>query len=149
MAVPAPLAAPMRLALRNLGALANVHAQAALADFIDAGHYRAHLRRIARSYEERCLMLVAALQAELGPDLQIEPPTGGLQLALRLPSGTDDFALSRALAAKGYSVPALSAYYLGPSLPGLLIGFGAITPALAGRFAATLAGLLEAAGLSQ
>ncbi|WP_445679672.1 MocR-like pyridoxine biosynthesis transcription factor PdxR [Radicibacter daui] len=143
MAVPGPLAGPLRLALRNLGALANVHAQAALADFIDAGHYRAHLRRIARSYEERCQMLVAALGRHLGPGAGIEPPTGGLQIALNLPAGTDDFALSRALAARGYSVPALSAYYLGPSVPGLLIGFGAVTPALAERFAGTLAGLLK------
>lgn len=143
LAVPEPWVEPMRRAHRNLGLGANLHAQAALAELMEGGAWRAHLRRIARSYQEREALLAAALTRRLGRRARLRRPDGGLQSAVELPDRAAELRCVEALADAGFSVGALSEY--GGDAPGphgLLVGFAQVTPALAERFAAVVEGAL-------
>ncbi len=139
LAAPPGLAFDLAQAQRNLGLLANVHAQAALADFIDAGHYRTHLGRISSVYQTRAKALVAAIAARCGDDVRIELPSGGLQLLARLRPDVDDAAVARRLATDGYGVAFLSGLCIGPGQSGLVIGFANAGPEDADAFAQALA----------
>ncbi|SFI00273.1 PLP-dependent aminotransferase family protein [Albimonas pacifica] len=145
LAVPERWVEPMRRAHRNLGLGANLHAQATLAELMQSGAWRAHLRRIARSYREREALLADALTRRLGRRVGLRRPDGGLQSAVELPDRASELRCVAALAAAGFSVGALSEY--GGDEPGpcgLLVGFAQATPALAERFAAVLDAALSA-----
>ncbi len=51
--------------------------QDALAEFIDDGHFAAHIRKMTRVYRSRRDHLLQALQVHAGDHLTIEPPAGG------------------------------------------------------------------------
>ncbi|MCW3781594.1 PLP-dependent aminotransferase family protein [Defluviimonas salinarum] len=138
---PPGLAGPLRAAQRNLGLAANVHAQAALAEFMETGRYRAHLRRIAKVYGERGRALAAALRSL--PGIEVADPSGGVQIGFRLPEGHEASALT-ALHAAGFGTAALSDYCLGPPQEGLITGFAEATPDRIARFTATLGRVLAA-----
>jgi GntR family transcriptional regulator/MocR family aminotransferase len=142
LAVPPALAARLVEVQRNLGLLVNVHAQAAFADFIDGGQYRAHLNRISGVYQARADALAAAIIAHCGGAVTIAPPLGGLQLPIRFDPAIDDAAVAARLAVAGYSVPFLSGMSLGPPLSGLLVGFASADAAAVDRFALALAAAL-------
>jgi len=105
--------------------------QAALAEFIEMGHFAAALRRTRQTYAGRRTQLLQALAPLLQlPQVQITGAAQGLHLCLRLPATTDDRAIADQLAAEGITVRPLSAYCLQRSdLRGLLIGYGYAQPA--------------------
>lgn len=142
MVVPAELAAPFAQAQRNLGLRVNIHTQAAFADLVESGALAAHLRRIAKIYEERGRLLVEKLRARLGSTLEIDMPMGGLQIVARFTEPRDDVAIARALAAEGFETPALSSYCAGEKRLGLIIGFADATDKRVTRFADRLERLL-------
>lgn len=122
--VPSALARPLAQAVRNTGCAANVQTQAALAHFMDSGGYRKHLKTIRQVYQERGNMLVASLKQRLGGRVQVDEPSGNVQLTLVFSESLDDVALAQAMDRQGYSVSPLSGYYLGtPRKSGLVIGF--------------------------
>ncbi len=123
MIVPPNLAEQMSQAIRNMGMMASAPSQAALADFMAAGHYRSHLRKIRLAYQERGLALCNALRARLGNRLDVYLPAGGIQLVARFKNGQDDQPIARALQNRGVGVSALSATYLHRPETGLIIGF--------------------------
>ncbi len=135
MVVPPALVAALTQGIRNTGIMASTPVQAAMADFIATGQYRAHLRRIRSAYEERGLALHARLQQALGERVDVVRPTGGVQLLLRFRDKQDhkqnlrhnlqqnDVTIARALQAAGIGAAALSQTFLGPPLQGLIIGF--------------------------
>nr|WP_209001920.1 PLP-dependent aminotransferase family protein [Stappia albiluteola] len=127
MVVPERLAGPLAQAQRNAGLLVNIHTQAALAEFIESGHYRAHLKRIRSTYEARGRKLVERSRARLGNRVAVEMPVGGVQLVARFGAGIDDRTVVERMAKKGYAVSALSGYGLAASLSGLVIGFAGAT----------------------
>jgi len=139
LAAPPALSAKLVAIQRNLGLLANVHAQAAFADLIDGGHYRTHLNRISTIYEARADALVAAIAARCGDAVTMAPSHGGLQSLARFDPSVDDRAVARRLHADGFSVPFLSGLCLGERQSGLVIGFGDARAADADRFAGALA----------
>ncbi len=139
---PPGLAAPLAEAQRNLGLAANLHAQAALAMMMDEGRYRAQLARIARTYGDRGRALAAALRSL--PGVQADDPAGGVQLAIRLPKGTEAACLT-ALHAAGFGTAPLSAFFIGPPQEGLVSGFGDATPDRIEQFRAVLAAVLDQA----
>ncbi|WP_417681781.1 PLP-dependent aminotransferase family protein [Roseibium sp.] len=136
MVVPEALIGPMRAAQRNLGLMANLHAQIALSEMMRSGRYRAHLRRIARAYEARG----NALAATLGPieGIEVHPPDGGVQLTVRFHDDRDEVLALTALAEAGFRPARLSAYCLGEPLNGLIVGFADATPDRIARFAEVL-----------
>ncbi|WYB27962.1 PLP-dependent aminotransferase family protein [Thioclava sp. GXIMD4215] len=124
--VPPGLIGPVRRAQRNLGMLANLHAQLALAELMRSGRYRAQIRRIARAYHGRVRTLVEAL-ATL-PDVTVHPPDGGVQVTLQFRRGLDEQSVLAQLAHHGLHPGCLSGYCQRGDLRGLVIGLGSATP---------------------
>ena len=121
--VPDALVEPFTAALRNTGHLASVHVQAAMADFIAGGNFRAHARRVMAVYRQRGEALVAALRSRLGNRVEVDLPVGGLQLLVRFREEIDDAAVASGMARRGFGVGALSALCLGPPQRGLVVGY--------------------------
>ena len=117
-------------------ALADRHSpsvtQAALADFIDGGHFARHVRRTRALYAERQAALVRAARRTLGGLLEVAPAEAGMHLMGWLPAGVDDRAAARAAQARGVDVPPLSAYRARPGRRGerggLMLGYAAYAP---------------------
>ncbi|MFO1175322.1 MAG: PLP-dependent aminotransferase family protein [Paracoccaceae bacterium] len=138
---PPHLAEGLRAAQRNLGLAANHHAQAALADFMDQGGYRAHLHRIARTYGDRGRAFAAALRRL--PGIELQDPSGGVQLTISLPEAAEAPALA-ALRRAGFGCQPLSGFCLGPPRFGLVGGFADATPGRIDDFCAVLGQVLNA-----
>lgn len=136
----------IRAVQRRLGLAANVHAQAALAEFMAQGAYRAHIGTISSAYHDRLKMVVAALTQSLGDRIKLSSPDGGLQLTALLPEVADDDTLRQSLNADGFAVSSLSDYHLDEPQQGLVIGFGTATLRDARRFAEALARHLDIKG---
>jgi GntR family transcriptional regulator/MocR family aminotransferase len=145
LVVPQVLAEPLARVQRVAGAFANVATQAALADFMEGGHYRAHLRRIREIYARRGQELAGALRARLGNRIVVEDPVGGIQIALRFNLPCDDQAVARKVNERGFGVAALSAYGLSARVSGLVIGFAALREGDAETCAREIAQALDTA----
>ena len=63
--------------------------QAALAQFLDEGHYERHLSRLRRVLRSRCEALTGALEANLPEGARFTRPEGGYQVWVELPEGID------------------------------------------------------------
>jgi GntR family transcriptional regulator/MocR family aminotransferase len=114
------------LAQRHLGLLVSVALQIALADFIAAGNYRSHIRRMTRIYRRRRDRLVGALAAETRQRLIVDIPAGGMQLLARCSGSMDDVELSRKLRQAGVVTRPLSEMLHHRSRErGLFLGFAA------------------------
>ncbi|KAB7895869.1 aminotransferase class I/II-fold pyridoxal phosphate-dependent enzyme [Rouxiella sp. S1S-2] len=108
--------------------------QAVTAEFIQQGHFAAHLRYMRQLYQSRRDHLLAQINQKLSHWMQPQPAAGGLQLSVRLPHGQEEPLTQQALKL-GVITPGLSALYL-PQTPiesatrdGWLLGFSALTPA--------------------
>ncbi|MCU0942510.1 MAG: PLP-dependent aminotransferase family protein [Hydrogenophaga sp.] len=128
LVVPKGLVEPFRQAHYDLNRPGHMPTQAALAEFIEMGHFASSLRRARQTYAERRQCLLEALKPVLGngPDAPwLSGAEQGLHLCLRLPAGVDDRALAQQLARQGLIVRPLSAYCLRrDDLRGLVIGYG-------------------------
>jgi GntR family transcriptional regulator/MocR family aminotransferase len=129
LVVPKPLVAAFRQAHYDLNRPGQMPLQAALAEFIEMGHFSSSLRRARHSYGERRQCLLEALKPVLAPAGQEGPfisgAEQGLHLCLRLPASVDDVALTQRIALMGLTVRPLSAYCLArQDLKGLVIGYG-------------------------
>ncbi|MHA7777448.1 MocR-like pyridoxine biosynthesis transcription factor PdxR [Roseibium sp. M-1] len=143
--VPPALVEPVSQTMRNTGTAANVQAQAALARFMESGAYLKHLRQIRQIYRERGNLLFETLTRRLGNRVEVAPPTGNVQLAVRFREPVDDIALALAMQARGFAVSPLSNCYLGPDKrAGLIIGFAGATMAQIDGGVAALGDLLRA-----
>ncbi|MFC3682309.1 MocR-like pyridoxine biosynthesis transcription factor PdxR [Hydrogenophaga luteola] len=129
LVVPKALVASFRQAHYDLNRPGQMPLQAALAEFMEMGHFSSALRRARQSYGERRQCLLEALKPVLAPAGQEGPfisgAEQGLHLCLRLPVQTDDRALAQRIAQQGLTVRPLSAYCLArKDLQGLVIGYG-------------------------
>ncbi len=128
LVVPRPLVDAFKQAHYDLNRPGQMPVQAALAEFIEMGHFASALRRARQTYAERRHTLLEALapvlsDAEDGP--RISGAEQGLHLCLRLPARIDDRAIAQRLAQQGLTVRPLSAYCLARNdLSGLVIGYG-------------------------
>ncbi|MBX3608905.1 MAG: PLP-dependent aminotransferase family protein [Hydrogenophaga sp.] len=131
LVVPKGLIEAFRQAHYDLHRPGHMPTQAALAEFIEMGHFASSLRRARQTYAERRQCLLEALRPVLGdgPDApRISGAEQGLHLCLRLPARTDDQAIAHRLAQQGLIVRPLSAYCLRRTdLRGLVIGYGYAT----------------------
>ncbi|MBQ5947507.1 PLP-dependent aminotransferase family protein [Massilia sp. ST3] len=101
-------------------------AQAVTAEFIAHGHFARHLRQMRLLYASRRALLLERLGAAGMDWMTPLPGAGGLQLAVRLPAGSEA-ALTRQAAARGIATPSLSALYMGERRQdGWLLGFAAL-----------------------
>jgi GntR family transcriptional regulator/MocR family aminotransferase len=102
--------------------------QAVVADFIEEGHFAAHLRRMRLSYKEQRDVLVAHLRRRLGDELTVDPPDQGMHLVAWLrqdiPRTLSDVAIERAARDHGVIVRAMSRLYVeARPRPALVLGF--------------------------
>src|SRR5215510_2859031 len=100
--------------------------QAALADFIEEGHFTRHLRRMRKLYGNRRSLLLEAAKAELSGLLEIQESEAGMHLIGWLPPEvTDTNAARAAFKHKVLALP-LSAFSLMPVTRGaLMLGYTA------------------------
>jgi GntR family transcriptional regulator / MocR family aminotransferase len=117
-------------------ALADRHSpsvtQAALADFIDSGHFARHVRRTRALYAERQAALVRAVRRALPGLLDVAPAEAGMHLLGWLPAGVDDGHAARAALAHEVDTPPLSGFRARPGRRGerggLILGYAAYSP---------------------
>ncbi len=150
MVLPPPLVEPAALLLGKAGpAEASLLGQAALARFVEDGHFAAHLRRTRHIYAERQSALVTSAGRHLAGLLRVEPSQGGMHLVGRPYSdigsqGFDDRLVTLAAGKAGIAVTPLSPTYLTRfSEHGLLLGYAAITPDRIEKGASRLRSVLE------
>jgi GntR family transcriptional regulator / MocR family aminotransferase len=124
--VPRGLVEVFETAQRHSGLIVPTPLQDALAQFIDDGHFAAHIRKMTRIYRGRRDRLVQALGAAAGPALKISPPAGGMQLLAYLDPQRDDVELADRLAKAGVTARPLSRHFTGEITGrGLFLGFAA------------------------
>ncbi|WP_245196666.1 PLP-dependent aminotransferase family protein [Labrys sp. LIt4] len=96
----------------------------AVADFLNDGHFAAHLRRARRRVQAARDGFVAALRQHCAGELDFAVPEHGLHLVARLANASGDRDLVRRLFAEGVGARALSPMYLSaPARQGLVLGF--------------------------
>jgi GntR family transcriptional regulator/MocR family aminotransferase len=129
MVVPPALARPLRDAAGALMLQGRAVEQRALADFIEAGHFTRHLRRMRRVYAERRDALHDALARRLSTRLTVSGGAGGMHLSARLDVPVADTALSRVAQAHGLILRPLSSFCLpgtAHGYNGLVLGYGGV-----------------------
>ncbi|GAB4212771.1 MAG: PLP-dependent aminotransferase family protein [Rhodoferax sp.] len=125
LVVPGWLAADFKRVHYDLHRPGQIPVQAALAEFIDGGHFAHALRKARQTYAQRRATLLQALQPCLDAQVRITGAEQGLHLCLQLPPGVDDRALAQHLAQQQLLVRPLSAYALQrQDVCGLVIGYG-------------------------
>jgi GntR family transcriptional regulator/MocR family aminotransferase len=82
--------------------------QAALADFMDGGHFARHIRKMRSLYRQRREWLLQALDQVFGDSCYVEKRPGGMHLLLRFTAPVDDCAMEAAALAQGLAARALS-----------------------------------------
>ncbi|MEB3767383.1 PLP-dependent aminotransferase family protein [Acinetobacter sp. MD2] len=130
LVVPRELFSPLRVVSAELYRGGHLLLQKALAEFIQDGHYAAHIRRMRLLYGKRRAFLIELIQRYLGADYVHEyDNAAGLHLVLKLPTDADDVAIASAALARDVKVRPLSQYYLhahARAQKGLLMGFACV-----------------------
>jgi GntR family transcriptional regulator / MocR family aminotransferase len=100
--------------------------QAALADFIEEGHFTRHLRRMRKLYSTRQSLLLETGRAELSGLLEIQESEAGMHLVGWLPPGVSDMEAARVAFKHNVLALPLSAFCLKPVTRGaLMLGYTA------------------------
>jgi len=142
--VPPALVDVFAAARASLPAPASALEQAAVATFMEEGHFARHLRRMRGVYRERAEALVEALRSRCAGVLEPRPCDTGMQLCALLPPGVSDVAIRDRAAKLGVEVGPLSDYGVGAlRRGGLVFGFGAVRPAAIRAGVETLTRALE------
>jgi GntR family transcriptional regulator/MocR family aminotransferase len=128
LVVPPSFASPFVHARRQLDGHTATLPQAVIADFMNDGHFAAHLRRMRGIYRSRRDAIVEALDRELRGRVRPGPADGGFQIVVGLEPDEDDRVVARRAAAVGIDVTPLSRYTLGKGDPGLVLGYSALSP---------------------
>ncbi|RZI84975.1 MAG: PLP-dependent aminotransferase family protein [Rubrivivax sp.] len=129
MVVPAGLVDRWQGVLGDLVRRGQATEQAALAAFINEGHFTQHLRKMRQLYAQRQAALRQALARHWPWPVEVLGGACGLHLALTLPTHLPDLDAAAAALSKGLSPRPLSVYGVGgPPRNGLVIGY-ANTPA--------------------
>jgi GntR family transcriptional regulator/MocR family aminotransferase len=141
LVIPPPMCAVFEAVRSQLDDHTHGISQAVLAEFIDEGHFAAHLRRMRPIYRERREALLDACHRYL-PHGSVGPAIAGMNVALNLPRSIPDRGLRERGREAGLALMPLSRYQ--SSLNGLHLGFTALTPAAIRDGARRLAVLLAA-----
>jgi len=118
--------------------------QAVVADFIDEGHFAAHLRRMRRIYAERHDALCHAAHRRLGGLLDVVPSHSGLHTVGHLAPGLAERRIADAAQRRDITVSPIGRFAVGPvGSSGLVLGFGGVPPRDIDRGVRVLAEVLE------
>lgn len=101
--------------------------QAAVADFIDEGHFERHLRRLRKAYGARRQVLVDALDKHLGHQVRYSRDPAGLHVMLLLDQYSDEQKIVQEAARAGVGVYPGGPYHLQkPAPPSILLGYSGL-----------------------
>ncbi|MEJ8674971.1 PLP-dependent aminotransferase family protein [Chromobacterium amazonense] len=118
--------------------------QAALADFIERGHFAQHIRNMRELYAHRQHLLRTAMARYLGDALPISGGEAGMHLLANLPLGFDEWELQDAAARQGLWLRPLARHFLGKAYRnGLVLGYAAVPDERIAPASQALARLLE------
>jgi GntR family transcriptional regulator/MocR family aminotransferase len=118
--------------------------QAVLCDFISAGHFARHVRRMREVYAERLSVLLECARDRLAGLLEVSTVEAGLQTSGWLRAGVDGETAARAALARKVEVNSLQAYSVERlAREGLQLGFAAVDPQEIRRGVRDLAAALE------
>lgn len=124
LVLPPELVEPFARAKQNADGFTSPLLQAAVAEFIAGGHFAVHLRKVRSLYRERRDRFLAAAAEHLPDGARPGPAEAGMHVALHLPAGVDDEAVSERALRSGLSLPALSAHAIESKESGLLVHYG-------------------------
>jgi GntR family transcriptional regulator/MocR family aminotransferase len=98
--------------------------QRVVGDFMAAGHFARHLKRMRALYGARRRTLAESLSQALGDRITVELKPGGMHLIARVGRGLHDVELAKLAQACGFAVDALSRRAMAHECgQGLLLGF--------------------------
>jgi len=106
--------------------------QVALAQFIDAGAFARHIRKVRRVYTARHETITKILNKDFADQLEVVPAVAGLHVtALARSASVDQITgVVQCASALGIQIQRLAKFAVdGPPRPGLLFGYGAIPTA--------------------
>jgi len=117
--------------------------QAVVCEFMQQGHFAAHIRRMRQLYREQRDALAQTLMRRAADWLDVAVPDGGMHLVAYLRDGRSDIAIEAAAQRAGIVVRAISRFYRAVSpRPGLMLGFSGFPRQLIVPAAARLARLV-------
>jgi len=117
--------------------------QAVVAEFMQQGHFAAHIRRMRQMYREQRDALAATLTRRAAGRLTVDVPDQGMHLVAHLEDGACDRDLEAKARRAGIVVRAISRFYrAAPPRPGLMLGFSGFPRPLIVPAAARLAALV-------
>lgn len=144
--VPPDLAESFKRGLYELQRPGQVVIQAALAEFIEEGHFSTHIRRLRQIYKERRQLLQKALAPVTSVGARLPPAGSGLHLVVELPAHCDDVRVAELAAEQGLRVYPLSHYGVGENREkGLIVGYAYAATERITPYGRILADVIQAA----
>jgi len=129
LVIPDALVDAFTAARSTIARFAPLLEQAALADFIDEGHYARHLRRMNTLYADRRAAMLDAIAAAPRVFDSTTGDEAGLSVVAWLKPGLTERMMVHAARARGLFVQPLKPYVVErPQRPGLILGFAAAKP---------------------
>ena len=120
------------------------HTQSVVAEFIDEGHFSAHVRRMRLIYQERHEALLAASRKRLAGLLDVLPTHSGLHTIGHLPASVSELAIAREADRRNVTASPIGRFALAQVAEnGLVLGFGGVSPNLIEAGVGVLAEVLE------
>jgi GntR family transcriptional regulator/MocR family aminotransferase len=117
--------------------------QAVVSEFMQQGHFAAHIRRMRQLYREQRDALANTLTRRAAGRLEVALPDQGMHLVAYLRDGSSDIAIEAAAGRAGIVVRAISRFYRSARpRPGLMLGFSGFPRQLIVPAAARLAMLV-------
>lgn len=99
--------------------------QEVLTDFIKAGHFARHIRKMRLLYNERRAILTKSIRDEFGSNLKMLGAEAGMHMTVTLPEGLKDVEIATRAAQDRVWLWPLSTSYLGTKMRhGFVLGFG-------------------------
>jgi GntR family transcriptional regulator / MocR family aminotransferase len=124
MVIPPQLVTAFKNGLYELQRPGQVMIQAALADFIEEGHFASHIRRLRQTYGERRRMLQTALAPIASVGARLSMVDSGLHLVIEFDVHIDDIKVAEMATQQGLRVYPLSNYCVGENREkGLIVGY--------------------------
>lgn len=125
LVVPQDLIQSFRTGLADIHRPGQMAVQAALADFIQQGHFTTHVRNVRLRYGQSRALLQHTLQQHLLPLAKLSNADSGLHLVIHLPATCDDVKLAAQARLQNIDIRPLSAYYVSTAVTrGVVIGYG-------------------------
>jgi GntR family transcriptional regulator/MocR family aminotransferase len=122
--LPVNLADRAKLAINFTGQFAPLILQAALADFMEQGHFFLHLNRMRRLYGPRRRYFLKLCKDYLGEWLEPLDGRAGIQITAFLKNSADDQAIAGEALRRGVNLVPLSMYFRSlPPRSGFVMGY--------------------------